>query len=268
LRAPLPLFAVALLAAPLLACAATPGHLDLNAYVLRAVEEMPVGGSYSTDSSAGRGLIAAVQVRPELAIDATRAQPSFCTSATYLVLLKALQRLRADGHFSVPATILPRLAPPESLISLFKDDGKEIWGRWNANGPGTARLFHELGAGVNFVDWEKKRPGDFMKIFWRDTVGGPHERGHSVIYLAERKNPETREVEIQYWSSDRAGGYGKKWVSRSRITHAIFSRLTAPNAIANIASLPETDTYLKNLLTMPSTYDEAKRQAGVTDSEQ
>jgi hypothetical protein len=29
-------------------------------------------------------------------------------------------------------------------------DGEGIWGRWNANGPGTARLFHEMNLGENF----------------------------------------------------------------------------------------------------------------------
>jgi hypothetical protein len=33
------------------------------------------------------------------------------------------------------------------IISSSQRDGAGIWGRWNANGPGTARLFYELGLG-------------------------------------------------------------------------------------------------------------------------
>ena len=240
---------------------------DLNEYVLQAVSEMPVGGSYSTAHPAGLGLIAAVKTQPELAIDTAPAHPSFCTSATYLVFLKALEHLRADGLFSVTASLLPFLSPPGSVDSLFNDDGKGIWGRWNANGPGTARLFHELGMGEIFVGCNKKRPGDFMKIHWNDFVGGTKERGHSVVYLGERLNPITQAPEVQYWSSNQANGYGTAWVARSRIIHAIFSRLQDPNALTHAPAIPETDDYLKGLLTNASTYAEEKEKSGVIDTE-
>ncbi len=240
---------------------------DLNGYVLQAVAEMPEGGAYSTGHPAGEGLIAAVKTAPELEIDTAPAHPSFCTSATYLVFLKALQKLRADGLFSIPAALLSYLSPPASVDSLFNDDGKGIWGRWNANGPGTARLFHELGAGENFVGWSKKRAGDFMKIQWNDHVGGNLERGHSVIYLGERLNPSTQKHEIQYWSSNQANGYGKAWIAREKIVHALFSRLSAPSAISHASSIPETDDYLKGLLTTESSFHEAKQMSGVTDNE-
>jgi hypothetical protein len=81
----------------------------------------------------------------------------------------------------------------ENLLIRGQGDGVGIWGRWNANGPGTARLFEELHLGKNFTSFEEARPGDFMKIFWNDNIGGT-ESGHSVIYLG-RGSPKEKEDE-------------------------------------------------------------------------
>ena len=62
-----------------------------NDYVLKAVEEMPRGGGYSVEDAAMERLFGSVTVgNGEVVVDARAAQPSFCSSATYLVLLKAL----------------------------------------------------------------------------------------------------------------------------------------------------------------------------------
>ena len=79
----------------------------------------------------------------------------------------------------------------DQLMIRGQRDGAGIWGRWNANGPGTARLFYELGLGRNFDDFEAAQPGDFMKIFWSEEVGRA-EHGHSVIYLGMEKKIGTR----------------------------------------------------------------------------
>jgi hypothetical protein len=75
-------------------------------------------------------------------------------------------------------------------------DGESLWGRWNANGPGTARLFYELGLGRNFTSFSAARPGDFLKIFWTDAVG-KNENGHSVIFLG-----------LERWTEWKRFGFG------------------------------------------------------------
>src|SRR5204863_8378 len=70
----------------------------------------------------------------------------------------------------------------EKLIIRDQRDGEGIWGRWNANGPGTARLFHELQLGSNFDNFDQAKPGDCMKIFWSRQVG-KSEHAHSTIFV-------------------------------------------------------------------------------------
>ena len=129
-------------------------------------------------------------------------------------------------------------------------DGEGVWGRWNANGPGTARLFHETGAGVNFTDFAQARPGDFMKIFWNSNVG-KREHGHSVVFLG---GEDVKGVpSVRFWSSNTGVGYGEKVVPRAKIVAAIFSRLTNPRALLRAPGLtPKVDPYLAGLLTKES----------------
>ena len=138
-------------------------------------------------------------------------------------------------------------------------DGEGIWGRWNANGPGTARLFYELGLGRNFDDFAEAERGDFMKIFWSPEVGRA-EHGHSVIFLGMEKKMGLDYV--RYWSSNIPFGYGEKSVLRSKIVHAIFSRLIAPEKLSDIATVPRVDPYLASLLRVRSSYEEARAKCG------
>jgi hypothetical protein len=139
-------------------------------------------------------------------------------------------------------------------------DGEGVWGRWNANGPGTARLFHELKIGRNFSEFAEARPGDFMKIFWTNEVG-KNERGHSVIYLGTEKR-EGKEF-VRFWSSNVPAGYGEKSVPRSKIASAIFSRLETPANLSGIRSVPSIDRYLASLLTVRSSLEEAQLKCGM-----
>ncbi|MEO7167519.1 MAG: hypothetical protein ABI016_10840, partial [Chthoniobacterales bacterium] len=139
-------------------------------------------------------------------------------------------------------------------------DGAGIWGRWNANGPGTARLFHELGLGRNFDDFAEAQPGDFMKIFWSPEVGRA-EHGHSVIYLGTEKKLGLDYV--RFWSSNIPFGYGEKSVPRSKIVHAIFSRLYTPANLTRIGETAPLDGYLASLVRVRSSYDEAKAKCGM-----
>jgi hypothetical protein len=233
--------------------------------VLQVVAEMPEGGGYRTHASS-QTLIDAIRIGTDLRIEPAHAKPSFCSTATYRVLLRTLARLRDAGRLDVPLAAMQPLAPPTSLDSLFQDDGKGLWGRWNANGPGTAVLFHQLGIGTNFTDWSKKRPGDFMKIWSTDPVG--KKSGHSVIYLDERTDPQTGTPEVLYFSSGKPDGYARVWEPREKIVHALFAWLTTPENLTRATALPEVDGYLVSLLTAESSLAEAKQQAGVMEGVQ
>ena len=193
---------------------------------------------------------AAVSVRNgALSVQAAAAMPNFCSEATYLVFLKTIAARQALD----PAAL-------DALRVRGQPDGQGVWGRWNANGPGTARLFHELGLGPNFEDFDLAHPGDFMKIFWSAEVGS-RERGHSVIFLGreQRDGVET----VRFWSSNSPAGYGEKTVPRSRIAYAIFSRLEHPETLNRLNILPATDAYLARLNVLRSSVAEARAKTGI-----
>ena len=189
-----------------------------------------------------------------VSIQPGRAVPSYCSGATYLVFLKTLGELQRRGTLSINREQWAALLP------LRLADGEGAWGRWNANGPGTPRLFFELGLGRNFTSFEDARPGDFLKIFWTDSVG-QNEHGHSVVFLGL----ETKDgiESVRFWSSNKTGGYGEKSVPRSKIARAIFSRLEKPSNLSGLATLPRRDPYLAGLLTKSSSYAEARRMSGI-----
>src|SRR5579884_66540 len=66
-------------------------YTDANTVVLEAVRNMPTGGRYSASQAAFDGLGRAISLGyGGLHIDASTAQPSFCSGATYLVFVQAL----------------------------------------------------------------------------------------------------------------------------------------------------------------------------------
>ena len=228
---------------------------DPNSLILSLLNMMPKGGGYSATAGATRDLQSAVQVREgKLLVRPTAAQPTYCSGATYLVFVQAIETLLPESPGG------ERLA--DALAIKGQPDGVGVWGRWNANGPGTACLFRELRLGHNFTSIDEARPGDFMKIFWTDAVG-TREHGHSVIYLgrASVNGVET----IRFWSSNKPGGYGEKAVPRSRVFHAIFSRLEAPSNIEGAVSLQRRNEYLAGLIARESSIHEALDQSGITE---
>jgi hypothetical protein len=229
---------------------------DCNATVLRAVGEMPEGGEYGTTRVATVALVRAAHFESgKFFVLPAPDSPSFCSGATYLVFLKTIEQLRRDGRLKLDSDTLESL-----VIRDGQRDGEGIWGRWNANGPGTARLFFELRLGTNSTDFESARPGDFMKIFWTTDVGST-EHGHSVVYLGtEMQNGEEY---VRFWSSNIPAGYGEKSVPRSKIAHVIFSRLETPGNLARVKTAPEIDPYLAGLVTKPSTFAEALEKCGL-----
>ena len=247
---PLVLFAVASIHAAALDIA--PG---LNAVVLQVIETMPHDGGYSASSSANRLLAEAIRPGPRnLVIDAAHAVPSYCSSATYLVLAGVCQQLIRDGRLALDHDTL------HALLVSGQRDGEGIWGRWNANGPGTARLFSELGLGRNFLEWSDARPGDFMKIFWNKEIGS-REHGHSVIFLGTES--ENGVDYVRFWSSNIGRGYGEKRVERRKVMLAIFSRLEHPENLSRIAAVPPLDPYLASLLANRSSIGEVRQKCGM-----
>jgi hypothetical protein len=236
-----------------------PGRAQLaptkfNDLILQQVQQMPSGGSYSASRVATIRLQTAAHFESgKFFVLPNAASPSYCSGATYLVFMKTIEALRARGALDLDYTTL------ESLMIRGQRDGEGIWGRWNANGPGTARLFNEMKLGPNFDDFARAQPGDFMKIFWSPEVGRA-EHGHSVIYLGMEKKLGIDHV--RFWSSNIPAGYGEKSVPRSKIVRAIFSRLDAPANLSRSATLAPVDKYLASLLTAQSSFEEAKTKCG------
>lgn len=253
----LPIALSALVLAPLLqapARAQAARNLEFNAAVLRAIERMPSGGGYATNSTAKQNLASAIRADKErISVQPAAAQPSFCSSATYLVFVSVLSDLAERG--------LTYLSEDDAraLRVTGQQDGEGVWGRWNANGPGTARLFAETGLGQNFTDWNLAQPGDFMKIFWTREVGS-RERGHSVIYLGRETIKGVEHV--RFWSSNQPGGYGEKSVPRSKIAWAIFSRLERPARVSRFVGLSKIDPFLASMLKRSATWEEVGSQCG------
>lgn len=241
--------------APALALTVTAAASDFNAIVLRQIETMPAGGGYATTREAHNALQSAVAVEPTgVRIRADEAVPSYCSGATYLVLLKALGDLQRSGRLQLSRETWSALLPRAMR------DGHGVWGRWNANGPGTARLAHELGIGRSFTSFSEARPGDFLKIFWTDAVG-KKERGHLVVFLGTETHDGVEHV--RFWSSNKPEGFGEKSVPRTRIARALFTRIESPEKMERVTSLPDSDPYLAGLLTKESSFGEALRKSGV-----
>ena len=233
------------------------GAAPYNALVLQQIRAMPSLGGYSANHQASVKLGSAVSLGGPygIEIEAARAQPSYCSGATYLVFLKTVNALIMRGDLPADDHMFA------SLLINGQRDGEGIWGRWNANGPGTARLFYQLGLGQNFSDFAKAQPGDFMKIFWNDNVG-KREHGHSVIFLGEETLNGVPSV--HFWSSNVGMGYSDKYVPRSKISAAIFSRLTTPRALVRAPALtPKVDPYLASLTAVDSSLTEAARNCGM-----
>ena len=220
----------------------TDGGPAFQARVLAAVRSMPDGGGYDGSDATKNLLPAACGVHDgALRIDPARARPSFCSGATYLVLLKALGT-----------------GPRELLPVIDHRDGHGVFGRWNANGPGCAKLVADLGAGRNFTAWDEARPGDFLKIWWTDAIGG-REQGHLVVYLGHDRN------EVRFWSSNKPGGYGVKSVPRDQCRRVLFTRITRPDRFAAAGRLPAADPWLAAMLREDFTWQEVQAKCRVEE---
>lgn len=228
----------------------THSDADFNRLVLNAVGRMPTAGRYSTSPQANQRLAASIHLDLNgLVLAPGVAQPSYCSGATYQVFVAVVDALIRRGSVEADKSTL------QALLVRGQRDGEGVWGRWNANGPGTARLFAEAGLGRNFTDWSEARAGDFLKVWWNNEIG-QRERGHSVIFLGVNGD------EVLFWSSNVPDGYGRRSVPRSQIKWALFSRLEHPEALSRLAALPKRDDYLASMLTRPSSRAEVAAKCG------
>jgi len=229
---------------------------NFNNLVLNGINQMPNGGGYATNLEAAIGLRRSNDVRggnlflvPKLAV------PSYCSGATYLVFLKAVRELQQNKRIDLNEQSLRR------LLVQGDSDGNGYWGRWNANGPGTAKLVADLKIGKNFEDIRSAKKGDFLKIFWSKEIGA-QERGHSVIYLGKHQNPNG-EWEIEYWSSNKPLGYGLKTTKAHFMKWCLFTRIDSIEGFKNVSNLSQTDEFLASMLLKGYTRNDIRRRCKI-----
>lgn len=212
---------------------------------------MPKGKGYDASQAAVDRLAACVRVKGGVTEEnLERAGSTFCSGATYVVWLRSIRMLQKNGSLRLSGEALGRLA------KMDVKDGELVFGRWNANGPGTAKLFAELGCGVNFTDYGAALPGDFMKIWWTGEIGG-RERGHSVVYLGEEGG------RVKYWSANDPGGYGVKWVAKSKVKRVLFSRWTRHDRVGRVTRLSGKNVFLADMLRKRFSWADVVRECGV-----
>jgi hypothetical protein len=231
---------------------------QIQQWILETVNEMPSKGGFELTGIPPRRLRDAFIWRgDELTVDPESSKPSYCTTSTYLVFYRVLQKY---WDYS-------RTKPSKLALDMIKpnvdNDGVRIWGRWNSNGPATAKFFRDTMMGENFDDINKARPGDFLKLFWNGQIG-KKETGHSVVYLG---NEFVDGVQmIKFWASNRkTDGFGVMSVPITDAKRLLFSRLTHPERADNIGSLPITDNFLASMLVRESNWTEVRQVSNIQD---
>jgi len=226
---------------------------SFNKSVLAMIEQMPQGGGYAATKIATQNLSASLTTGLEgsLEVHAFTAQPSYCSGATYLVFVKAIL-----PELDKITNLTLRFQLVEQMKVRGQVDGVGVWGRWNSNGPCMAKFFKDTNLGYSFCDYQDACPGDFLKIWWRDSVG-KDEAGHSVIFLGF-STTDSGEEGIEIWSSNKPLGYGRKVVPYTKIIRHLFSRCHQPENITKILDLPEKDTLLADMLKRNLTHEEVR----------
>ena len=113
---------------------------------------MPKGCGYDASQAAVDRLASSVSLKNGIIKqDLKAAKSTFCSGATYLVFLRTIEQLRLGNSTFLPESKYTRFA------DLRVKDGEEIFGRWNANGPGTAKLFSDLkDSGIFSCKWDAR----------------------------------------------------------------------------------------------------------------
>ena len=241
--------------------------------IVAAIDSFPQGGGYYTGRNsnsqfrrtAWRGMNEAFGMQPtdsQPRLDVSKAQPSFCSMATYLALLKAITIWDAtDGKQDVPNLAWFCFKPFCGVTDIINHqgynqaDGEGLWGMANANGPGIAVLVKELGVGFNFAGyrgaktekyrenkdeqylsdeqwqsdpvWDKAQRGDFMKIFWNRNETASSDSG---AVIGDNGKPDE---ENGPGKDPVNAGYSVDTCSRTAIQRVVFSRITRPEKFAD-----------------------------------
>ena len=226
-----------------------------NTRVLEVISKMPVGGEYAVSRTAAQALRNSITLddKGQLSINEASATPSFCSGAVYLVLLRAL---KPEIDAIKDNTTRQKLI--RSLTVAGQADGVGIWGRWNSNGPGMAVTFIEAEMGRSSWDFKSAIPGDFLKLWWTESIGSK-EAGHSVVFLGFKK-AENGEDGVEFWSSNKPGGYGKKVVAFSKIKHALVTRCEHPSKVTEFLRLEQKNVFLADMLNRETTPDEINKK--------
>ena len=239
--------------------ATKPNSNQIRQWILDSISEMPVQGGYElTLLPAKKMRDAFTWIDPtELVVDPSIAVPSYCTTATYLVFYKTLEKYWNSAQLSPDKNILKMLKPN------LEDDGVRIWGRWNSNGPGTGKLFFDLKLGPNFDEITEAQTGDFIKIFWNDQVG-KLEKGHTGIFLAhEIINGVSW---LRFWGSSKSTqGYSEKLVPFTDFKKILISRLENISNLSKINSLEVLDPFLASMLKVVSNWNEVRQVTGINE---
>ena len=241
---------------------------SFNELLLNVIGQIPDGGGYYTGraakaeltQNAWEGMDKAVVIEENsVTIDMNEARPSFCSSATYMALLKTLSVWDTEQVISVEAWKNLKPYTVQGRAWAIQDDGVGCWGRANANGPGFAVLAAQFGAGENtyiapknsyaseedyFAAWKQVKPGDFVKLFWNKYIGdngSNSESGHMVIFLGFTESTDAdgnRTGTVRYWSSNGSGyqpdrGYGISETKISSVYRAVSTRITHPESFAD-----------------------------------
>jgi hypothetical protein len=248
-------------------------NTNYNRLILETLREMPEAGGYSVRSDAFEELRRRIViVDAKLQVDHLSRGPSFCSGATYLVFLKVIEKLVTQGEINLSDAAVAKLLTTDTKGRALAD-GFGVWGRWNANGPGTAGLFADLDLGDNFSDdeFQYAEPGDFLKIFWKSGKGvGKNERGHSVVFthVLPEGAKRSKIKQLCFWSSNtykddpKKNGFGEKCVDRKDIAEMIFSRLERPQNLQNVLAptFSHENPYLSKLLEIESNIQEARQK--------
>lgn len=222
-----------------------------NKIVLEVVSQMPNEGGYELTIVPAKKMRDAFSWKNEiLTLNPFKAVPSYCTTATYMVFFKVLEKYWELNN------ITPSLNTQQKLKPNLEDDGTRIWGRWNSNGPGTAKLLADAQIGTNFDDINNAIPGDFIKIFWNGLVG-KLEKGHTGIYLG-KKIINGQEM-LHFWaSSNSTSGFSERIIPMKDAKKILFSRLDQIENYERIGDLPDVDNFLADMLVRESSWDEVK----------
>lgn len=151
---------------------------------------------------------------------------SFCSGATYAVLVDALNRLKPSGS-DLPDEAWESFRQTEA-DGRRRENQVGFWGAWNGEGAGLENALTVASQMGDRVAPRQARPGDFMHIFWRNGLG------HSVVFLGWQRRG-ARTTGVRFWSSQKAThGLGDWTVPSSRIGSVVVVRLARPLAALEV----------------------------------